>query len=87
MIQEVKRTVASGYLALVVLTVAQLGLGYMVFTAIRDQSLIGIILYLLDSIIVLICWAGLFMYAYVRGTVRPSSNSAAFAASPLGPPS
>ena len=57
MIQEVKRTVSSGYVALVVLAVAQLGLGYMVFTAVRDQSVTGIIAYVLASIIMLICWA------------------------------
>ena len=61
MIQEVKRKVSSGYVALVVLTVAQLGFGYLVFTALRDQSIYGIVGYLLISIIVLICWAGLFM--------------------------
>ena len=61
MIQEIKRTVSSGYVALVVLAVAQLGFGYMVFTAIRDQSVTGVIAYVLASIIVLICWAGLFM--------------------------
>jgi regulator of protease activity HflC (stomatin/prohibitin superfamily) len=61
MIQEIKRTVASGYVALVVLAVAQLGFGYMVYTAIRDQSVAGIVAYVLVSIVVLICWAGLFM--------------------------
>ena len=61
MIREIKRTVASGYLALVVLAVAQIGFGYLVFTAIRDQSIGLLITYVLASIIVLICWAGLFM--------------------------
>ena len=61
MIQEIKRKAASGYTALVLLAVAQIGLGYMVFTALRDQSAVEIVIYLLASIIVLICWAGLFM--------------------------
>ena len=37
MIQEVKRSVSSGYVALVVLAVAQLGFGYLVYTAIREN--------------------------------------------------
>ena len=61
MIREVKRTVASGYLALVILTVAQLALGYMVFLAARSLSIWGMVLSILASIIVLVCWAGLFM--------------------------
>ena len=61
MIQEVKRSVSSGYVALVVLAVAQLGFGYLVYTAIRDTSIYELVAYLLVSIIVLICWAGLFM--------------------------
>ena len=61
MIQEVKRKIASGYVALVVLAAAQLGFGYLLFGAIKAQWVGGIIGYLLVSIIVLICWAGLFM--------------------------
>ena len=61
MIQEVKRKVASGYVALVILSIAQLGFGYLLFGALRAQWVAGIIGYLLVSIIVLICWAGLFM--------------------------
>ncbi len=61
MIREIKRTVASGYVALVVLTVAQLGLGYMVYLAIRAQSIGSLVAWILASIVVLICWAGLFM--------------------------
>ena len=60
-IREVKRTVASGYLALVLLTVAQLGLAYMVFLAFRDGATGSLVAYSLLSLIVLICWAGLFM--------------------------
>jgi len=61
MIREIKRTVASGYLMLVVLAVAQLLFGYLVFTQIAAQSVVGTIATILVSIIVLICWAGLFM--------------------------
>jgi len=61
MIREIKRTVTSGYLALVVLAIAQLGLGYMVFVSLRDQAFGILIAYILLSIIVLVCWAGLFM--------------------------
>jgi regulator of protease activity HflC (stomatin/prohibitin superfamily) len=60
-IRELKRTVASGYVALVVLTVAQLGFGYMVFRALREFSPSGLVVYGLLSVIVLVCWAGLFM--------------------------
>jgi regulator of protease activity HflC (stomatin/prohibitin superfamily) len=61
MIREVKRTVASGYLMLVVLAVAQLGLAYLVYLAGSAQNIAGVILAALASVIVLICWAGLFM--------------------------
>jgi regulator of protease activity HflC (stomatin/prohibitin superfamily) len=61
MIREVKRTVASGYLMLLVLAVAQLLSGYWVYTEIAAQSVGGTIASILVSIIVLICWAGLFM--------------------------
>ena len=61
MIRELKRTVASGYLALVLLTVAQLGLGYMVFLSFRDGATGSLVAYSLLSLIVLVCWAGLFM--------------------------
>ncbi len=61
MIQEKTRTVSSGYLMLVILTVAQLGFGYLVFLQIKAMSPGGIIAGILASIIVLILWAGLFM--------------------------
>ena len=61
MIREVKRTVQSGYVMLVVLAVAQLALGYMVFLALRSQSFGAATGSILASIVVLICWAGLFM--------------------------
>ena len=61
MIREIKRTVASGYLMLVVLAATQLLSGYWVYTQIVAQSIGGTIEAILVSIIVLICWAGLFM--------------------------
>ena len=61
MIREIKRTVASGYLALALLTVAQLGLGYLVFNAFRQGATVSLVVFCLLSLIVLICWAGLFM--------------------------
>jgi hypothetical protein len=61
MIREVKRTVQSGYLMLIVLAVAQLGLGYMLFLSLKAQSFGAVTGYVLASIVVLICWAGLFM--------------------------
>ncbi|MDH3820817.1 MAG: SPFH domain-containing protein [Gammaproteobacteria bacterium] len=61
MIREVKRTVQSGYLMLIVLAVAQLGLGYMLFLSLKSQSFGAVTGYVLASIVVLICWAGLFM--------------------------
>ncbi|MDJ0748913.1 MAG: SPFH domain-containing protein [Woeseiaceae bacterium] len=61
MIREVKRTVSSGYLVLAVLTAAQLGFAYLIVVAARAGSVWGVIGAVLASIIVLICWAGLFM--------------------------
>ncbi len=61
MIREVKRTVSSGYLVLAVLTVAQLGFAYLIVMAARAASVWGVIGAVLASIIVLVCWAGLFM--------------------------
>ena len=61
MYKEVVRKVSSGYLMLVVLAVAQLGFGYLIFKAAMAMSVSGIIAATLASIIVAICWAGLFM--------------------------
>jgi len=61
MIREVKRTVASGYLMLVVLAAAQLALGYAIYRAVVAENIPGLITAVLASVIVLICWAGLFM--------------------------
>ena len=69
MIKELKRTVASGYLMLVVLAVAQLGLAYLIYLAGSAQNIPGVIAAALASIIVLICWAGLFMVHPNEATV------------------
>ena len=61
MIQEKPRTVPSGYLMLVVLTVAQIGFGYLFFKALQAMSIAGIIGAALASVIVVILWVGLFM--------------------------
>jgi len=61
MIKEKVRTVSSGYVMLVVLTVAQLGFAYAIFRAAVAISVEGIIAASLASVVVAICWAGLFM--------------------------
>ena len=61
MIKEQPRNVPSGYLMLVVLLVAQLGTGYLIFRAIMTENIGGLIVAVLGSIVVLICWVGLFM--------------------------
>ena len=61
MFREQVRTVSSGYLMLVVLAVGQLGFGYLIFRAAVAMSVTGIIAATLASIVVAICWAGLFM--------------------------
>ncbi len=61
MIQEKARQAQSGYLMLVVLAVAQLGLGYAIFVALRAMSISGLLVGFLASTIVLILWAGLFL--------------------------
>jgi regulator of protease activity HflC (stomatin/prohibitin superfamily) len=45
----------------VVLAVAQIGFGYMVFVQLREMSVGGIITGVLASIVVIILWAGMFM--------------------------
>ena len=59
--REIKRTVSSGYLMIAVLAVAQLGLAYAFFRAIQAQLGLAMILAVIASVIVLVCWAGMFM--------------------------
>ncbi|MDH3352054.1 MAG: SPFH domain-containing protein [Gammaproteobacteria bacterium] len=61
MIREEVRKVSSGYLMLVVLTIAQLGFAYAIYRAAVASSVAGILVAVLASIVVAICWAGLFM--------------------------
>jgi len=61
MIRENVRSVASGYLMIVILVVAQFLAGYAVFLAIRAQSIGGLIVAILLFAVVLVFWAGLFM--------------------------
>lgn len=61
MIREIKRSVPSGYPAIAVLTVAQLGLFFLFVQGVQTQAIATIITAVIASIIVLICWAGLFM--------------------------
>lgn len=61
MIREIKRTVMSGYVMLAVLAAAQLGTGYLAFSALKVVNIAGIVAYMLLFVVVLIGWAGLFM--------------------------
>ena len=61
MIRENVRKVSSGYLMLVVLAVAQIGFGYLIYRSAVAINIPGIIGFALASIVVAICWAGLFM--------------------------
>ena len=61
MIREQVRTVSSGYLMLVVLAAGQLGFAYLIFRSATAMSLNGIVLASLASVVVAICWVGLFM--------------------------
>ena len=61
MIREEVKTVSSGYLMIAVLALAHLALGYLFFAAIQAHSVLGVLLAVLASIVVAICWAGLFM--------------------------
>ena len=61
MIREQVRKAPSGYLMLVVLAVAQLGLAYAIYRAAVALSIGGIIAAALATVLVAICWAGFFM--------------------------
>ncbi len=61
MIREVERKVASGYLMLVVLLLAQLATGWLIYVAATMQSVAGVIASVLAAVVVLVLWAGLFM--------------------------
>ena len=61
MIREKIRKVPSGYLMVFVLLAAQLGLAYAILKATVAGSIGGVIGATLATILVAICWAGLFM--------------------------
>ena len=61
MFQEIKKSVSSGYLMLVILAIAQLGLAYTIYLQVRALSTGGIVAGIIASVIVLIMWAGFFM--------------------------
>ncbi len=61
MIREEVKKVSSGYLMIVVLGTAQIMFGYMLIASGLAQWIVGVLLAILASIIVIICWAGLFM--------------------------
>ena len=61
MIREQIKTVSSGYLAIVLLTAAQLFFGYLVFNSLRTFAFGGAIAAILASAVVIVCWVGLFM--------------------------
>jgi len=61
MIREEVRKVSSGYVMLVVLAVAQVGCAYAIYRSAVAINISGIIGFALASIVVAICWAGLFM--------------------------
>ena len=61
MITERERKVSSGYVMLVVLLVAQLASGWLIYRAALAQSVGGLIATILIAVIVLVLWAGLFM--------------------------
>ncbi len=61
MIREEVRPVSSGYLLIAVLLIAQLASAYAIYASLRVMSVPGLIVSVLASVIVLVCWAGLFM--------------------------
>jgi regulator of protease activity HflC (stomatin/prohibitin superfamily) len=60
-IREKTKTVTSGYTMIVVLLVAQFATAYAIFVAVRAMSIGGLVVTILASTVVLVCWAGLFM--------------------------
>jgi regulator of protease activity HflC (stomatin/prohibitin superfamily) len=61
MIREKLRTVSSGYVMIVVLLFAQVVTAYAIFATLRALSVGLLIVAVLASAAVLVCWAGLFM--------------------------
>jgi regulator of protease activity HflC (stomatin/prohibitin superfamily) len=61
MIRETVRKVSSGYVMLVVLAVAQIGFAYLIYRSAAAHSPAGVVGFGLASLVVAICWVGLFM--------------------------
>ena len=61
MIREQIKIVWSGYVMIVVLAAVHIACGYGLFVALRAMSVGGIVVGVIAVLIVLICWAGLFM--------------------------
>ena len=75
MIREKATKVSSGYLMLVVLAVAQIACAYGIYRSAVAINIAGILGFALASVVVAICWAGLFMvhpnearYGWIEGT-------------------
>lgn len=61
MIRETVRKVSSGYVMLIVLAVAQIGFAYLIYRSAAGHSPAGVVGFGLASLVVAICWVGLFM--------------------------
>jgi len=61
MIQEIRRNVASGYLALAVLPALTLLLGWLFVNAASANHVVPAVLYMLALMVILICYKGFFM--------------------------
>jgi len=61
MIKEIKKTYASGYLALFILPVLFIANGYMFFRALQTMTIPLVFFSVLIAIVLLICFAGFFM--------------------------
>ena len=61
MIREEIRKVSSGYLMIVVLAVAQIGFGYVIFRSAVADNIPAFLVAVLLTIVTAVCWAGLFM--------------------------
>lgn len=59
--REIKRSVPSGYLMIIVLLIAQIGLGYAVIRALQTQAIPTLVVAVFAFLAVLICWAGFMM--------------------------
>jgi len=59
--REIRRSIPSGYPMILLLLVAQLGLGYLAVRALKMQAFGTFALLAVASLVVLICWAGFMM--------------------------